>query len=149
MGQLLVEGGAVEDPGVARLDTSAAELDLAGTFRDEASEGLGGIPQWKVQLGLRWDRERWRGSWDVHFISDMTEIVPGTDRGRTIDDWTVHDLKLSYNFDVLAGLRWSLGVDNVLDEEAPLAASAFNDNIDGRTHELKGRYWYTKLSQRF
>ncbi len=66
-----------------------------------------------------------------------------------IDDWTVHDLQLSYTFDVLEGLRWSLGVDNALDEEAPLAASAFNDNIDGRTHELKGRFWYTKLSQRF
>jgi iron complex outermembrane receptor protein len=30
-----------------------------------------------------------------------------------------------------------------------LAVSAFNDNIDGRTHDLKGRYWYSKLSQRF
>jgi iron complex outermembrane receptor protein len=50
---------------------------------------------------------------------------------------------------VLDGLRWSVGVDNLLDEEAPLAASAFNDNIDGRTHELKGQFWYTKLSQQF
>ena len=69
----------------------------------------------------------------------------------TLEDgtWTVHDLQLSYKFDLLQGLRWTLGVDNMLDEEAPLAASAFNDNIDGRTHELKGRFWYTKLSQRF
>jgi iron complex outermembrane receptor protein len=36
----------------------------------------------------------------------------------------------------------------VLDEEAPFAASAFNDNIDARTHDLKGRFWYAKLSQR-
>ena len=82
-------------------------------------------------------------------MSDMREIVPGTERHRTIDNWLVHDLQLGYTFDVLEGLRWSVGVDNVLDEAAPLAASGFNDNIDGRTHELKGRYWYTKLSQRF
>jgi iron complex outermembrane receptor protein len=79
----------------------------------------------------------------------MEEEVPGTTRKRDIDAWTVHDLQLSYKFDLLQGLRWTLGVDNMLDEEAPLAASAFNDNIDGRTHELKGRFWYTKLSQRF
>jgi iron complex outermembrane receptor protein len=46
-------------------------------------------------------------------------------------------------------LRLTLGLDNVFDRDAPLAASAFNDNIDGRTHELRGRYWYTKVSQRF
>jgi iron complex outermembrane receptor protein len=61
----------------------------------------------------------------------------------------VHDLQLSYKLDVLEGLRLTLGLDNVFDRDAPLAASAFNDNIDGRTHELRGRYWYTKLSQRF
>ena len=79
----------------------------------------------------------------------MEEIVPGTANIRTIDSWVVHDLQLAYTFDVFKGLRWAVGVDNVLDEEAPLATSAFNDNIDGRTHELKGRFWYAKLSQRF
>jgi len=61
----------------------------------------------------------------------------------------VHDMQASYNFDFLQGLRWTMGIDNLLDENAPLATSAFNDNIDGRSHELRGRYWYTKLSQRF
>ena len=134
---------------LARLDPGAPEFDLAGSFRDEASEGLGGIPEWKAQLGLRWKKNRWRGSYDAHYISSMDEVVPGTDSTRRIDSWLIHDLQLSYTFNVLQGLRASLGVDNVFDEEAPLATSAFNDNIDGRTHELKGRYWYTKLSQQF
>ena len=79
----------------------------------------------------------------------MDEQVPDGSRTRTIDAWMVHDLQLSYKLDALEGLRLTLGLDNVFDREAPLAASAFNDNIDGRTHELRGRYWYTKLSQRF
>ncbi|MBN7799021.1 TonB-dependent receptor [Parahaliea mediterranea] len=133
----------------ARTDAAAPEIDFAGTFRDEASEGLGGIPQWKWQLGLRWHDNRWRASADLHHVSSMKEQLPGTGGTRTIDSWTVMDMQLSYTFDVLEGLRLSLGVDNALDEDAPLAASAFNDNIDGRTHELKGRYWYTRLSQRF
>jgi iron complex outermembrane receptor protein len=133
---------------ITRLDKSAPELDLAGTFRDEASEGLGGIPEWKSQLGLRWQRTRWTGSYQMHYVSELDEEVPLSGRTRSINSWMVHDLQLSYTFPVLNGLRLTLGVDNVLDEEAPLATSAFNDNIDGRTHELKGRYWYTRLSQR-
>jgi iron complex outermembrane recepter protein len=133
----------------ARLDATAPALDLAGTFRDEASEGLGGIPEWKSQFSLRWNQERWKGSYQIHHVDSMLEIIPGTGETRKIDSWTVHDVQLSYNFDVLSGLRLSLGIDNLLNEEAPLASSAFNDNIDGRTHELKGRFWYTRLSQRF
>ena len=149
-GQFSVLSGATYiDEFLTKLDASAGELDLAGTFRDEASEGLGGIPQWKGQLSLRWSGERWRGSYEVHFVSDMEEITPETIQTRSIDSWVVHDLQFAYRFDILEGLRWSLGVDNVMDKSAPLAVSAFNDNIDGRTHELKGRFWYTKLSQRF
>lgn len=133
----------------SKLDATAPELDLAGTFQDEASEGLGGIPRWKGQLGVQWNNKRWRGSYEMHFISSLEEVIPGTTERRDIDSWTVHDVQLSYKFKLLKGLRWTIGVDNLLDEEAPLATSAFNDSIDGRTHELKGQFWYTKLSQRF
>ncbi|MFK8047362.1 MAG: TonB-dependent receptor [Halioglobus sp.] len=133
----------------AKLDSTAPELDLAGTFQDEASEGLGGIPQWKGQLGIQWNHKRWRGNYEMHFISSLEEVIPGTTEQRDIDSWMIHDVQLSYKFKVLKGLRWAIGIDNLLDEEAPLATSAFNDSIDGRTHELKGRFLYTKLSQRF
>jgi iron complex outermembrane receptor protein len=149
-GQFSLVGSATYiDEYETRVDPDAPLLDLAGTFRDEASEGLGGIPEWKAQLGLRWNRERWRGNYQIHYIGTMDERVPDGSRTRTIDAWMVHDLQLSYKLDVLEGLRLTLGLDNVFDRDAPLAASAFNDNIDGRTHELRGRYWYTKVSQRF
>ena len=149
-GQFSVFGGATYiDEFLTKLDSSTTETNLAGSFRDEASEGLGGIPRWKSQLSLRWANKQWRCSYEVHFVSSLKELIPETTDTRKIDSWTVHDLQFSYQFDVFEGLRWSVGVDNLLDESAPLAVSAFNDNIDGRTHELKGRFWYTKLSQRF
>lgn len=149
-GQFSMLGGATYiDEFLTRLDTSAPLQDLAGTFRDEASEGLGGIPQWKGQLNLRWSGEHWRSNYQIHFVGKMNETIPDTTQTRDIKAWIVHDLQFGYKFDVLDGLRWTMGVDNLLDENAPLATSAFNDNIDGRTHELKGRFWYTKLSQRF
>jgi iron complex outermembrane receptor protein len=78
----------------------------------------------------------------------MRETVPNSAATRDIDSWVIQDLQFSYVFNVLRGLRVSLGVDNVFDEEPPFAASAFNDNFDGRSHELRGRFWYAKLSQR-
>ncbi|MFU8765789.1 MAG: TonB-dependent receptor domain-containing protein, partial [Haliea sp.] len=149
-GQLSITGnGAWIREYLAQQDPGADAVDLAGTFLDEASEGLGGIPEWKGQLGLRWKRERWDANYDIHHVSAMRETLPGSNLQRSISDWTVHDLQLSYVFDVFAGLRLTMGVDNIFDEAAPLAASAFNDNIDARTHDLKGRFWYTRISQRF
>jgi iron complex outermembrane receptor protein len=131
-----------------QLDRESSTVNLAGEFIDPASEGLGGIPEWKGTLGLQWARQRWRGSYDIHFVSEMRESVPNSTRRRDIDDWTVHDIQVSYVFNVARGLRLSLGVDNALDEDPPFASSAFNDNYDGRTHDLRGRFWYAKLSQR-
>jgi iron complex outermembrane receptor protein len=131
-----------------QLDRTAATVDLAGTFRDPASEGLGGIPQWKGNLGLQWARQRWRGSYEIHFVSKMDEQVPSSERTRVIDSWMVQDVQFSYVFNLLNGLRVSLGIDNLTDTEPPFAASAFNDNYDARNHDLKGRFWYAKLSQR-
>ena len=66
----------------------------------------------------------------------MTEIIPGTSKKRSIDDWTVHDMQLSYTFDVLEGLRWSLGVDNALDSGNPMPHAA--EAVD--THQLGHHY---------
>ncbi len=137
------------DEYTTQLDEDSPTVDLAGEFIDPASEGLGGIPEWKGTLGLQWARQRWRGSYDLHFISEMSEAVPSSTRRRDIDSWVVHDLQFSYVFNVYNGLRASLGIDNLFDENPPFAASAFNDNFDGRSHELRGRFWYAKLSQRF
>jgi len=131
-----------------QLDQDSPSIDLAGTFVDPASEGLGGIPEWKGNLAIQWARQRWRGSYDMHYVSRLRENVPNSDRRRDIDSWLIHDVQLSYVFNFLQGLRLAVGIDNVLDSTPPFSASAFNDNIDARTHDLKGRFWYAKLSQR-
>jgi iron complex outermembrane receptor protein len=131
-----------------QLDNDARTFNLEGTFRDPASEGDGSIPQWKGNFGLQWAKQRWRGNYEMHFISDMDEQVPNSNSTRVIESWLVHDVQFSYVLNFLNGLRMSMGIDNVFDKEAPFAASAFNDNYDARSHDLKGRYWYAKLSQR-
>jgi len=122
--------------------------DIAGTFVDDASDGLGAIPEWKTNIGLLWNQGGWQGGYTVHFVSSLTETVPTTDRQRRINSWTTHDIQLGYNFKIGKGLKILAGMDNLLDRDPPQIASAFNNNIDARTHELKGRYVYVKLSHK-
>ncbi|MFC6634784.1 TonB-dependent receptor [Microbulbifer taiwanensis] len=120
--------------------------DLAGTFVDAASGGAGSLPQWKANTGVYWHKGRWEGGYTVHFVSELEEsfTLDETRVTREISNWSTHDLQLAYSLPL--GLRFAVGIDNLLDREPPFAATAFNDNFDGRTYDLSGRYWYTTLA---
>ncbi|MCW8125016.1 TonB-dependent receptor [Microbulbifer halophilus] len=120
--------------------------DLAGTFIDPASGGAGSLPRWKANTGLYWQKGRWEGGYTIHYVNALEESFTRNETRitREIDSWTSHDFQVAYALPF--GLRFAVGIDNLLDEAPPFAATAFNDNYDGRTYDLSGRYWYTTLS---
>ena len=120
--------------------------DLAGTFADSASGGAGSLPEWKANTGVYWQRGRWEGGYTIHYVSDLQENFTLNDEyvTRKIGSWSTHDFQVAYG--VPSGFRFAVGIDNLLDEAPPFAASAFNDNFDARTYDLTGRYWYTTFS---
>lgn len=122
------------------------EEDLAGTFVDAASGGAGSLPQWKANTGVYWHKGRWEGGYTVHYVSELEESFTLNEKRvtRKINSWSSHDLQLAYALPL--GLRFAVGIDNLLDRDPPFAATAFNDNFDGRTYDLSGRYWYTTLA---
>lgn len=132
-----------------QLNPELPTRQLAGTFVDDASEGRGAIPKWKVNMGAYWKLKQWQANYSVRYTSGFTETLPMLNRERRINSWLVHDLQVGYLFLVGDGLRLTMGIDNLFDKDAPFAATAFNDNIDARTHDLTGRYWYGKLSFNF
>ncbi|MFK8020989.1 MAG: TonB-dependent receptor [Pseudomonadales bacterium] len=132
-----------------QLNPSLDSEDILGTFVDEASEGRGSLPKWKANIGAYWKYKQWQANYTVHYIDSLQEFVSSTDSIRKISSWTTHDVQTSFLFLVADGLRLTLGVNNLFDREPPLVVSAFNDNIDPRTHDLIGRYWYLKLAQKF
>ncbi|MCX2796265.1 TonB-dependent receptor [Microbulbifer thermotolerans] len=123
-----------------------ATEDLVGTFVDAASGGAGSLPKWKANTGIYWKKGPWEGGYTVHFVSALEEsfTLDNTRITRKIDSWTTHDLQVAYALP--GGLRIAVGIDNLFDREPPFAATAFNDNFDGRTYDLSGRYWYTTLA---
>ena len=120
--------------------------DLAGTFVDPASGGAGSLPEWKANTGIYWQRGRWEGGYTVHFVSALNESFTRDNQPvqRRIESWSTHDVQVAYA--IPSGMRFAIGVDNLLDHAPPFAASAFNDNFDARTYDLTGRYWYTTFS---
>lgn len=132
-----------------KVSINSPTKDLSGTFTDAATEGNGSIPEWKLNAGLVWSIDSFELTYNMNYISSLEEKIPQTTQTRTIDPWITHDLQLSYQIPIQAGLQITLGVDNLLDEEPPFASAAFNDSFDSRTYDLKGRFWYFRLGQSF
>ncbi|UTA48793.1 TonB-dependent receptor [Simiduia sp. 21SJ11W-1] len=151
--QLLQDGVVTYSVNAAHLRNFKDQLtpgtpaeDIAGTFSDEASEGNGSLPKWKANAGLNWKQHGLDLHYTLNFISKLEENIPKSANTRFIKSWVTHDIQLSYVLPVQKGLTITLGADNLLDAPAPFAASAFNDSMDARTHDLKGRYWYGRVS---
>jgi iron complex outermembrane receptor protein len=130
-----------------QLDPTMAARDQAGSFADAASEGNGALPDWKANFGIHWTLGGWGARYGLHHVAALDEQVPGTDRQREIDAWTIHNLQFSHGWlTTTAEARVTLGLNNVLDRAAPFSAAAFNDSHDSRTHDLIGRFLYARIS---
>jgi len=126
-------------------DPNSETINYAGTFADLASEGVGAIPNWKINSGISWSKDRWEFNYNAIYINSLRETIPYTAKKRTIRSWTTQNLQVSYLMGTKRNSHLSAGVDNINDKLPPFSASAFNDNFDARTYELKGRTWYAKL----
>ena len=124
-------------------------LDAAGTFVDEASEGGGALPDWKMNAGIHWSRRKIEANYTLHYVSSLKEKIPDTQLTRSISKMLTHDLQLSMQPQGQKSMQVSLGVDNLLDTKTPFSAAAFNDNYDSRTHDIRGRFWYLRLAYEF
>lgn len=125
---------------------SQAPENLAGTFSDEASEGNGALPKWKVSSGLGWQKQKWKLRYNIYYVDSLVEVSQINSQ-RSVDDWASHNLQINYKASKNTSV--SVGIDNLWDTEPPFLDSAFNDNYDARTYDIKGRYWYTRFNYNF
>lgn len=119
----------------------AAYENLVGTFKDSSANGLGSIPELKGHFDIEFQKESWRYSWVTNYVSKLEETYYS--EKKTLGEWITFDAKVGYNYQPW-GLDIAFGVDNVTDREPPESLSG-NDNIDAKTHNLIGRYYYTRI----
>ena len=130
-----------------KFDPDTATVEKAGTFSDEASGGLGGLPDWKVSIGMNLEMTHWQAAYNIYHVSSLREVIPLSDRTRTISSWTTHNLNTSYLGPASAWVRVTLGLNNLFDASPPFSAAAFNDSYDGRTYDITGRYLYLRFDK--
>jgi iron complex outermembrane receptor protein len=121
-------------------DKSAPFENVVGKYSDAASGGRGSIPKWKGLLDVTWSNF----GFDVGATANhVTELDAGSDFDYpTLAAWSTYDLRAGYDF--LGYGKVTVGINNLTDKEPPVSDAAFNDNIDARTHNLIGRYYYAR-----
>jgi|GEM_PF-207927 len=131
-----------------QLSPTQETTELAGTFQDSAKKGNGSLPKWKANSGFTWFSGDSEINYSINYISHTREQVQfqDGDRTRKISPSITHNMQANHIF---KNIELSFGVDNIFDKPPPFAASAFNDNYDARTYDIKGRYFYIKLGKSY
>ncbi|MCL1078976.1 TonB-dependent receptor [Parashewanella spongiae] len=124
-----------------------------------------GLPRLKSNLTLSWGMDDLSATWKTRLITDQrddcrsayadfdlcnaseTDADGDVTYFRDLGDYYVHDLQVGYYFTELNS-RFTLGVNNVFDEEPPLAPNQTN-SFDGTQYDGTGRYFYGRLTVNF
>ncbi|RYZ57486.1 MAG: TonB-dependent receptor [Proteobacteria bacterium] len=98
------------------------------------------MPKWKGLAAIDWTLAGVDAGVQMNYTS---HLYAGEDFDiKNLDAWRTYDLHVGYDFN--AAGKVTLGIDNVTDKMPPVTDAAFNDNIDARTHNLIGRFYYAR-----
>jgi outer membrane receptor protein involved in Fe transport len=89
-------------------------------------------------------------------IGDTINFATVDGANWTVDSYYQLDMQLSYEIGKAReekswcdGTRFTVGCNNITDNDPPLIASSFEDNTDKSTYDLLGRFVYFELSKKF
>ena len=104
---------------------------------------VGGYPEWRANGSWTSSADSWSASYNLQMIGSATDWfgAPG-EIGTDIDAVFYHSLQGSYRLSDSIELR--LGIDNLLDEDAPYVSSWTDGNTDTMTYSLFGRFIYAR-----
>lgn len=142
------------------------EFNYAGTYT--TIQGL--IPDYSINAMLTYEYQGLTATASVNYLpaaSDPGGLFPEygqTSHGLTLNGlaypisayYTI-DLQLSYELGKgkiegrkwYDGTRFTVGVNNITDEQPPLIASAVEDNTDKNNYDVLGRFVYFEFSKKF
>jgi iron complex outermembrane recepter protein len=133
-------------------------INWLGRFVDVATNSIspGSIPRHRGYFRQTWEKGPWIVRGTVNHTSHLEDDATRTylNRFRRISSWTTLDGQAGYRFPAadgafMHGVDVRIGVTNLLDEEAPFAAGAFNDGYDMTLHNSRGRYVYVQVTKTF
>ena len=124
-----------------------SKFEFAGTISN-GEGGNGSYTQWRSNLSLAVDREKWSASYHISYIGDADSQFPPIGATAPVaDSATYHGLEGSYRFTEKIVLRG--GVNNLFDEDPPYYTNWIDQNTDPFTYDLLGRRYFVKASYKF
>jgi outer membrane receptor protein involved in Fe transport len=123
-----------------------------------------GYPEWRYTVGLDWNYRGFRANATMRYVSEVYDssltqstsiegpgIVVGNTKYWQVNDWTVYNVTLSYDFsgfgERVRGFDASIGIRNLTDEEPPFADESYG--YFTRLHNTYGRVYWARLGYRF
>jgi iron complex outermembrane receptor protein len=119
-------------------------VDRAGTERGSPAQGY---PEWKSQTRVDWDLNDWGVSVTNRYVSSVTETANANSELDAVSYW---DGQVRWTPGNLADGRmtFTLGVNNIFDEETPGCFSCDVNNMDPSIHDAPGRFAYARIAFR-
>jgi iron complex outermembrane receptor protein len=121
--------------------------DLAGMY---SSSFEGAWPKWRLATALDW---RWKdvGANAIYHFSQSTKIEDGVDPVFNRDylpSFATWDFQVSYRMPWIK-TQLMVGVENACNQIPPLTSFATNNFVPSGVGDVRGRFWYVRLSQKF
>jgi iron complex outermembrane receptor protein len=135
-------------------------------FIDVSREGteLGsperGFPEYKSTVAVDWMRGNWAARISFRYIDSMDEQCTGSVAdfelqedfcssgvdGNKIDSslWTDAQVSWSPEFGNEGQWSFTLGIDNLFEEDIPVCFSCDLNSFDGTMYPIPGRFWYAR-----
>ncbi|XUU60549.1 TonB-dependent receptor domain-containing protein [Erythrobacter sp. HA6-11] len=114
---------------------------------------IDGRPKWRVTGSLSWENGPWRVNTFARYIDsffDDSAQQNDTAEFFRVDDWYTLNASISYTIDndtALSGTRIRFGINNIFNEDPPLADESFG--YYGSIHSARGRQFSFDIRKNF
>jgi iron complex outermembrane receptor protein len=152
------------DEYVDTVQTAAGFVDVPREGTERGSPSIA-FPEWKSALTADWTLGDFSAAGTIRYTDSVTERCVGFAGLGLCSDYNAADDSLSTNeMDATAyvdlqaswtpsglggGWTFTLGINNVTDEDPPFCFSCELNSFDGSAYDVPGMFWYGRVVARF
>ncbi len=116
-----------------------------------------GFPEWKANVTLTYEYQRFSGAVAWNFVSgyeedsslqNFVDMPDSPAAPRDVSDYQTFDLRVGYMIPKIEA-ELVAGVNNLLDAAPPLVESSFENSYDRRQADIRGRMYFLMLTKEF
>ena len=123
-----------------------------------------GYVEWKSTLNLDWFRDAWATRVSFRYMDglderctglvadfELTDLCSNGAAGNSLGSTLFTDAQVSWSPDFGTDQEWkfTLGVDNIFDEDIPTCFSCDLNSFDGTLYPIPGAFWYLRTTVDF